>query len=247
MVGCPSAPKTWATVSGRHRIGFSSPCSTISHSWKTSSTPTYLMATCSGRKNLGDHSPTRMQRIQADEPGSIYRRLTSSHSGTVYGFSNSPSFHPRTWCMLLSKQSLTRLDLVGRDHPAWLVWKETRVCQATNCLPGCTEILFIIYVILSPYNILIFFVLLFYYYFLSGVSEEFTAGPRLRCAPSGPGSQGGGRLFFCFYFGWPLPLLVLLVLLGLLVLLVLSFVFPFLLLNSCSCGHSSGNQSVLNS
>ena len=67
----------------------------------------------------------------------------------------------------------------------------------------------------------------FYYYFLSGVSEEFTAGPRLRCAPSGPGSQGGGRLFFCFFFGWPLPLLVLL---GLLVLLVLSFVFPFLLL-----------------
>ena len=54
----------------------------------------------------------------------------------------------------------------------------------------------------------------------------------------------GWTVVFLFFLGAPCLFLSLL---GLLVLLVLSFVFPFLLWDSCSCGHSSGNQSVLNS
>ena len=69
--------------------------------------------------NLGDHCHQRgrCSAIQADEPGSssIVERLTSSHSGTVYGFSNSPSFHPRTWCCFSSKVLRTWVARMERN------------------------------------------------------------------------------------------------------------------------------------
>ena len=156
MVGCPSAPQTWATLSGRHRIGFSSPCSTISQSWKTSSQPTlWLLGLAAGIcgffwiiQNIlrwepwGSLSPTReMQRDSGRSGKLIYSGKIDifplGYRVWLFKFAIFPSQD-----LLLFKQSLTHLDLVGRDHPAWLVWKETRVCQATNCLPGCTQIPF---------------------------------------------------------------------------------------------------------
>ena len=51
-MGCPDAPQTWATISGRHQTGFSSPYSTTPQPWNTSSTPTYLWLTWPRGRNL---------------------------------------------------------------------------------------------------------------------------------------------------------------------------------------------------